>query len=64
VKFVLLHIAIAPFAAFGMILLWAVLGIPVIGNKTIMLEEWFVCIGVYLLLLIGLKLKKWFTSRV
>jgi hypothetical protein len=64
IKHIVKHISIAPFAAFGMILLWAaIFGDTIVFHKNTMIEEWIVSIVLYLLAVILLKLKKKYVSR-
>jgi hypothetical protein len=64
IKYIIKHISISPFAAFGMILLWAaIFGDTIVFHKSTMIEEWIVSIVLYLLAVILLKLKKKYVSR-
>lgn len=57
------HILVAPFAAFGMILLWAAMFGNTFGEANTMIEEWLVCMPVYMFLAFLKSRKKRFTNE-
>ena len=59
----ILHLLVSPAAAFGMILVWAAIFGNTIGTEKSMLEEWLVCIPLYILVIFLLKLKKKYVQK-
>lgn len=48
----------APMAAYLMTLLWAVLFGNTAGESDLMIEEWIICIQIYVFVVVALKFKR------